>query len=395
MERITAPSEHVHVLVAGGGFAGVELLLALRALAPERVRITLVSASPSLAYKPAATMESFEEAPPLAYDLRAIAADVGAAFRVDRLEAVAADAHRARFSSFAYLDYDVLVLAAGARAVVAIPGALTFRDQRHAQHMRRLISELPSGTISRIIFAVPGGCSWPVPLYELALLSAARVEELGVACEITLVSPEVAPLCAFGAQASHVVAHLLDERGIRFLGQADPQSVDRSGALLMGSGDALEADRVVATPRLTGPRITGLPVDRWGFVATDGRGSVVGLPDVYAAGDMTSFPVKQGGLAAQEADTIAQRIASGDGVPDAKVHRVLRARLLSGAGPVLLRAELDEFGQPTASAVHSRVADSGLDAGPEKVFGRYLLPYLQTRVPLAMAEHGVGNVWLL
>ena len=180
MARTTCPSDPAHVLIAGGGFGAVESMLALRALAGEHVRVTLVSASPSLAYKPAATTESFDETPPRAYDLRAIARDAGASFRLDRVEAVAADAHRVRLASFAHLDYDALVLAVGARAVVAIPGALTFRDQQQVQHVRRLVSELPSETLNRIVFAVPGGCSWPLPLYELALLTAAHLGELGM-----------------------------------------------------------------------------------------------------------------------------------------------------------------------------------------------------------------------
>ena len=73
------------MLIVGGGFGAVEALLALRALAPERVRVTLISASPVLAYKPAATTESFEQTPPRTYDLQAIAADVGSSFRVYEL----------------------------------------------------------------------------------------------------------------------------------------------------------------------------------------------------------------------------------------------------------------------------------------------------------------------
>ncbi|MGO9321161.1 MAG: FAD-dependent oxidoreductase [Solirubrobacteraceae bacterium] len=383
MTRTTSSAERAHVVIVGGGFGGVESLLALRALAPEHVRVTLVSGSPSLAYKPAATTESFDETPPLAYDMQAIATDVGATFRLDRLEAVAAEAHTARLASFAHLDYDALVLAVGARAVVAIPGALTFRDQQQVQHIRRLVSELPSGTIRRIIFAVPSGCSWPLPLYELALLTAARLGELDTTGEVMLVSPEITPLCVFGAQASSLVAHLLAERGVRFIGESDPQRVDRGGALVLASGETLEADRVVAATELRGPRITGLPADRWGFVTTDAFGSVVGLPDVYAVGDMTSFPVKQGGLAAQQADVVAQRIAAAFGVSVTKprIHRVLRARLLGGANPVFLRTELDEFGQATASTLHGEFNDSESDTRAEKVFGRYLAPYLQARAP--------------
>lgn len=387
MTLTTPLSDRAHVLIVGGGFGGVEAMLALRALAPERVRVTLVSASPLLAYKPAATTESFDEGPPLTYDLQAIAADVGASLRVDRVEAVAAEVHRVRLASFAQLDYDALVLAVGARAVSAIPGALTFRDQRQVHHIRLLASELRSGTLRRIVFAVPSGCSWPLPLYELALLTATRLGELDVTAEVVIVTPETTPLCVFGTQASSLVARLLTERGVCFKGGSDPERVDRSGALVLASGESLAADRVIAVPSLRGPRITGLPADRWGFVTTDALGGVVGLNDVYAVGDMTSFPIKQGGLAAQQADAIAQRIVCDHGVPVAapRSRRVLRARLIGGANPVYLRTELDELGRATAATLHGHFDDSGHDTRPEKVFGRYLTPYLQAR-PLAGAR---------
>jgi sulfide:quinone oxidoreductase len=128
-----------------------------------------------------------------------------------------------------------------------------------------------------------------------------------------------------------------------------------------------------------------LPTDRSGFVTTDALGSVIGLPDVYAAGDMTSFPIKQGGLATQQADVIAQRIAADHGVSvtQSRVHRVLRAQLVGGAQPVFLRTELDELGRViAASTVHGHFSDPESATPPEKVFGRYLSPYLHTRVPV-------------
>ncbi len=385
MPGISATSDRVHVLIAGGGFGAVETMLALHALAPERVRMTLVSTSTSLAYRPAATTESFYDAPPLAYDLEAIAADVGASFRRDRVEAVTANAHRVRLASFTHLDYDALVLAVGARATSAIPGALTFHDQSEVHHIRRVIDELSSGAIHRIVFAVPRGCSWPLPMYELALLAATRLRKLGAPGEIVLVSSEATPLHVFGADAAPLVANLLAERGVRFVGGADPQGVDRDGALVLGSGERLEADRVVALPTLHGPRITGLPADVHGFVTTDSLGGVIGLPDVYATGDMTTYPIKQGGLAAQRADLIAQRIAADAGTvaTQPRPHCVLRARLVGGADPVFLRAELDELGHATAaSSVHGRFNRGDSGETPEKVFGRYLVPYLRTRAPL-------------
>ena len=385
MASATSPSGPAHVLIAGGGFGAVEAMLALRALAPERVRVTLISASPVLAYKPAATTESFDETPPRTYDLQAIADDAGASFRVDRLEAVAAHDHSVRLASFAFPDYDALVLAVGARAAKSIPGALTFRDQREVQHIRHLTSELRAEKLHRVVFAVPHGCSWPLPLYELALLTATHLKERDVVGEVVLVSPESTPLEVFGAQASRLVADLLAERGVRFIGESDPQHVERDGALSLASGETLDADCVVAVPELRGPRITGVPTDRWGFITTDALGSVTGLPDVYAAGDMTSFPIKQGGLAAQQADLIAQRIASENAatVKEPRVQHVLRARLIGGAQPIFLRTELDEYGQTTTATLqHESFEEDEYPTAPKKVFGRYLTPYLHTREPV-------------
>ncbi len=357
-------------------------MLALRALAPKNVRVTLISASPTLAYKPAATTEAFNETPPRRYDLQAIAADVGASFRLDRLEAVASQDRRVRLASFAYLDYDALVLAIGARATAAIPGALTFHDQREVHHIRRMTSQLRDGKLQRIIFAVPSGCSWPLPLYELGLLTATQLQESRASGEVVLVSPELTPLQVFGVQASLLVADLVAKRGVRFIGESDPQLVERGETLSLSVGSTLQGDCVVTVPELRGPRITGLPTDREGFITTDALGGVIGLADVYAAGDMTSFPIKQGGLATQQADVIAQRIASHHGaiVKEVRVQHVLRAQLIGGAHPIFLRTELDEFGQPTTATLQHECSEDS-ESPPEKVFGRYLTPYLKTRQP--------------
>lgn len=373
------------MLIAGGGFAALEAMLALRALAPEGVRITVISASPILAYKPAATTEAFSETPPRTYDLAALTADIGASLRLDRVEAVAHQDRRVRLASFAYIDYDALVLAIGARTTTTVPGALTFHDQREAHHIRRMTSQLGEGKLKRIIFAVPPGCSWPLPLYELALLTAAELPGSRANGEVVLVSPEATPLEVFGAQASQLVAGLLAERGVRFIGESKPTLVERGGALLLDSGGTLTGDCVVTVPELRGPRIVGVPTDRDGFITTDALGGVIGLDGVYAAGDMTSFPIKQGGLATQQADLIAQRIAAQNGaaVKELRVQHVLRARLVGGPHPIFLRAELDEFGQPTSATLQrERPQDSDSPGQAEKVFGRYLTPYLSTREPL-------------
>ena len=97
---------------------------------------------------------------------------------------------------------------------------------------------------------------------------------------------------------------------------------------------------------------------------------------------MTTFPIKQGGLAAQQADVVAHTIAADLGAPVKQVRapRALQARVVGGESPVFLRAEFDWSGRPTRSTV-VRVGDED-DAKAAKVIGRYLVPYLETQEPL-------------
>ena len=363
------------VVVAGGGFAALEAALALRALAGERVELTLLSPDPVLRYRPAATIEAFSRAPARRYDLHTIAADLGAVYHSARLESVASEERFVCTTSDARLDYDALILATGADAIVGIPGALTFRDQRDLPAFRRMLAELEAGAVHRIVFAVPTGCAWPLPVYELALLAATRAHEQGLDAEVTLVSPEPEPLALFGREASRLVASVLVERGVRFIGATAGFRVLRDGLLVTFSG-SIAAERFVAAPQLRGRRIAGVPASWWGFVPTDLFGRVEGLADVYAAGDMTTFPIKQGGLAAQQADRIAHTIAAGLGAPvkELRAEHILRARLLGGDRTLVLRTELDGFGEPTAAALEH--VDKNLPASSPKVFGRYLTPYL-------------------
>src|SRR3954468_7692950 len=49
----------VHVVVAGGGVAGLEAVMALRDLAGDRVRITLIEPSANFVYRPMAVGDPF------------------------------------------------------------------------------------------------------------------------------------------------------------------------------------------------------------------------------------------------------------------------------------------------------------------------------------------------
>ncbi|HLH65714.1 MAG TPA: FAD-dependent oxidoreductase [Solirubrobacteraceae bacterium] len=375
-----ARRESATVVIAGGGFAAVEAMLALRALAASRVRLELVCPDSVLRDHPVATVDPLGDDRQQDHDLAAIAADLGAQHHLARLEAVAPHQHRVRLGSGAVISYDALILAIGARQVPSLAGALTFRDRRDVALVRRLVAEIKSGIVRRVAFAVPGGCSWPLPLYELALHVAGWAAASGQAPELSLVTPEPRPLALFGEQAARLVAGLLEDRGVRFVGCAVPTRVWPDGTLALVDG-TLDADRVLTLPELRGRRLPGVPADWWGFVPTDDHGRVDGLRCVYAAGDVTAHPIKQGGLACQQADRVAAVIAARLGAPvrESRGGYVLRATLMGGERPVLLRAELDWRGSPTKAALERPLGAQA--AGVAKVFGRYLTPYLEARAP--------------
>jgi len=374
--RVRSPeSSAARIVIVGGGMAALEAALAIRALAGQLAALTLVSPSAKLAYRPAAPAEAFTEAPPAVFDLRRIAADFGAEFVAAAVEAVEPDAQAVRLNSGDEIRYDALVLAAGARATTAVPGALTFRDQRDLPRFKVILDQLGAGALERLVFAIPSRRCWSLPAYELAMHASLHAVEHSVPARITIVTPEPRPLEVFGAQASRRVAELLAEREIRFLADAIPHSVDREGNLAIEFDAPVQADRVVALPELYGQRIAGVPASWSGFVPTDPEGRVEGLPNVYAAGDLTTYPIKQGGLAAQQADRVAHTIAGELGAEVKELHdtHVLRARLLTGEGALVLRTELDSLARPTGATVQHRESRQVENL---KVFGRYLTPYL-------------------
>jgi sulfide:quinone oxidoreductase len=97
---------------------------------------------------------------------------------------------------------------------------------------------------------------------------------------------------------------------------------------------------------------------------------------VFAAGDVTNGPVKQGGLAAQQADAAALWIAAEAGAPvdPTPPAPVLRAVMFTPDGDLHLRAPL---GEPA----RGRVSASPLWHPSGKLAGRFLAGYLATGDP--------------
>ena len=300
----------VRVLVIGGGVAGLEGMLALRALAGERVSICVIAPEEDFVYRPLAVAEPFHVAEMRTIALRSLVSSAGAELISARVTAVDAQQHVVRTQAGSEIPYDFLLVTGGTTPHEAVPGSLTFRGPRDQDAFADLLDAAVMGRVHRIIFALPSGVSWILPLYELALLTAEYLGDRGTpGIEISIVTPEESPLSLFGIQASEAVRELLEVRGIGLRTHTTPVSFE-NGVLGVLSGEKLAVDQVVSLPRLEGAHIDGLPYESAGFVRTDGFGHVDELPDVFAAGDITGFPIKQGGIAAQQADAVAETIAA-------------------------------------------------------------------------------------
>jgi sulfide:quinone oxidoreductase len=359
----------LRVVIAGGGVAALETAIALRTLAPELVDITLVAPTDRFRFRAASVGEPFGRAEVHRFDLASICADIGVALRSGALTAVAPDERTATIGGDEQIEFDAIVVACGAEARPVVPGALAFGGPEDVDELRAVVEAIDRGDVHSVAFAIPAGVGWTLPAYELALLTAGRADPR---VTVSVVTPEEEPLAAFGGEASAEVRRLLAERGVVLHLRQTPVEFSE-GRLRTQPGDQLWVERVVALPRLAGIPIAGLPATRDGLLRTDAFGRVDALTDVYAAGDITAFPVKQGGIATEQADAVAEMLASeaGADITPRPFEPVLRGVLMTGEDDRFLRAEL------TGGRGNTGSADAqALWWPPAKVSGRYLAPYL-------------------
>jgi len=277
--------------------------------------------------------------------LDALASDIG--FTQIAATAASVDPGRRRLllRSGDAVPYDTLVLALGARTLRVFDDAIHLGDAEGARGLEALHHEIArGGTVRTVAFVVPSRAGWTLPLYEAALLIANGP----AAVSVSLHTPEERPLEQFGRLASAAVAEALLGAGIGFHGGGAPF-------------DPKTADVVVSVPLVRGPQMDGVPTTGlYGLIPVDEHGRVFGLPDAYAIGDATDYPVKQAAIACQQADAAAESVAARCGldIVPAPFRPELRATLLTGTGkPLLLNG-----GQ-----------------GSAKLPGRHLGPFLAAR----------------
>jgi sulfide:quinone oxidoreductase len=323
----------LRVIVYGGDLAALEAALALREHCGERCQVMLLSPVRDLPVRTHAAGASPAEGPSARFDLGALAEEHELGFSSDAVVAVDPAAREVRTITGARIRYDALVIAFGTRPRCAIPGVTTCWGPSDAGALDALVAELRSGAASHVAFAIEPGNRWTPPTYELALTASrfARRDGVGEA-QLSVVTYETEPAELLGRPAWEAIRQRLAEAGIALHCERDPVAFER-GSLSLRDGEVLEVDRVLAMAAVDGPRISGLPRDREGFLPVDEFGRVEDSPGVWAAGEVTSYPVRQSGLAAQQARVVAASIAAEAGaeVRSEPFRPVLRGLLSSNA----------------------------------------------------------------
>lgn len=297
----------MHVLIVGGGIAGVTAARTLRTLAPT-ARITILEAEPVLYYLRPGLIDLLAGRKGLAditpfprgwYDRHGIVYRTGT-------PVVALDParHRVTLTSGDEVSYDRLLLAAGAQALrppipgTDKPGVFTLRSAADAERIR---TQAEGATAAAVI-----GGGW------LGLEAARALRDRGLAVTVLERGPWLLPrqLDPDGAQ---VLAAILAQRGITLRIGVDCTGIygDTTAAgVRLASGEEIPAELVLLAagvrPRAALAAAAGLQV-KGGIVVDDRLRTTA--PDVYAAGDAAEWRGRSYGIipAAREQAEVAAR----------------------------------------------------------------------------------------
>ncbi|WP_344486368.1 NAD(P)/FAD-dependent oxidoreductase [Glycomyces endophyticus] len=311
------------VVIAGGGFAGLETAFTLRSRLGDRVDLRLIANEHDFLFRPNTIYLPFggDEAK-LHVPLTDAAVRRGVDLVRASLKRVDTDLHLVELDDGTIEHYDYLVLATGAAMrPEEVPGlaeharTIWTPGQMHdlGDDLERLHLAAADGEVRHVLFAVPPGNKCAGPLYEIAFMLETwlRRRHLRDLVCLTFTTYEHQFIQAFGPGVHHVVADEFADRGVN--GYTD-QALTRveDGIAHYANGTARTFDLLVAFPPYRAAvDYPGLPTDDRGFLLTEpDTRRVQGTANVYAPGDAGDFPVKQAFLAFLQADAVADDIAA-------------------------------------------------------------------------------------
>jgi sulfide:quinone oxidoreductase len=271
--------------------------------------------------------------------------------------------------------YDYLVIALGAElAMDAIPGlaesAHTFYTFEGSQLLRDALRTFEGGSVAVVVSSLPYKC--PGAPHEGAMLIADAFRKRGLRekVQVTLYTPEPAPMPVAGPELGNAVVDMLGSKGISFLPQHKLREVDAPNRRLIFEGkQPVPYDLLVAIPPHRSPvvvRALGL-ANEGGWIPVDRSSLKTSQENIFAIGDVSFISIpgrwkpdvpmalpKAGVFAHGQALIVAHNIAS-------QIAGSPSAESFCGGGYCMLEAGEDMagfafgdfFGEP-APQVHLR-----------------------------------------
>jgi sulfide:quinone oxidoreductase len=313
------------IVILGAGTGGTMTANRLsRRFNPEEAEIHIVDRDdrhvyqPGLLFVPFGLAHADEIVRPRRRQLRS-----GPVFHQNEVAEVSTERDEVLLDDGTVLEYDVLVVATGARLQpeetegMTGPGwnerVFTFYDVEGAVALQGALEEFDGGRLLVNLVDMPIKC--PVAPIEFAFLADWYLRERGVRARSEVVLATPLDGCFTKPIASEHLTYLLGEKEIELVTEFSAGEIDGVGGKLTSyDGRELDFDLLVTVPLHGGAayveRSPGLG-DALGFVRTDKHTlQTPAKPNVFALGDATELPTsKAGSVTHFEAAVLTENIA--------------------------------------------------------------------------------------
>lgn len=223
---------------------------------------------------------------------------VGVAHVVAEVTAIDTGARTVGTSAGVTYGYDRLVLASGSHVVKpAIPGLRefgydvdTYDGAVALQHHLRGLAGGPATKAAATVVVVGAGLTGVETACELPERLRAPFSRAGLSPRVVLIDRNPAVGSDMGPSARPVIERALSDNGVETRTAVGVAGVTRRGVVL-SSGEQLDAATVVWCAGMRASPLTeqlSVPRDRLGRVPVDDCLRVVGVPSVFAAGDVAA-----------------------------------------------------------------------------------------------------------
>lgn len=299
-----------HLIIIGGGFAGLEIIKKLR---NKPIKVTVLDKNNFFNFQPLMYQVASGGLGPdaIAYPLRKIIAPMpNIAFRMAEVLSVNTSEQLVT-TNIGDFAYDYLCIATGAQTnffgntelekhsmqLKSIPDALDLRSDI-LQEFEKALSQSESGNVERILnFVVVGG--GPTGVETAGALAEIKKNVLpsdyseldADKMQVYLIESAPRLLAAMSEISSAKAKQFLEELGVKVQLDTAVQSYDAtSGNLTLSSGRILKTDTVIWSAGVKGKTINGLPeslLARGNRYKVDAYNRVEGYETIFAVGDIS------------------------------------------------------------------------------------------------------------